>query len=1545
MSDDTELKVGISVDSTTDQGFSTEEARLDAFVASVDRMSSMFTAGNDRIVESIDKIGAKLDETRQRVEKVKQPVTDLEESMNRLGGKFEKAFSFGGLVEEVGGKILGVVGLVALAEKGFELMGEAAHEAFDFIKEGVGYADKIRDLHLSIESLKGGVVGAAAAWDLFEQAEKRTRNTAEELATEFRKIEPLATSKGFTEQGTAQLTEWMSQLSTVRGVDLSTMESGLMALLAGRVTVARNQLLQALGIKKEDVDKLGWADLIAKIEESAAHFAVFGDSVESTLHKAKVALLEDFADGFNGARGEAEKGMGAIKDLVADPKIKEAVVALGSATASWVATLAGAITELKGIALWLHEVSDSPFFKFLAGGGRVDLAIATGGLSEVARLIPGATKEIGFEGNAQSDFDNGQRASLARLQAGSAAFRKAGMITGTGAVPETATFHTDVPGQGNPWQEIFSQVGQVAQTLPDKQFAAFMDILKSDVADMKAAGKQAQLNLDDIARAKSDALKESGIDVPPGLVKAAADKSKQDAKAAMEDYIHTLEDGLKLETLHITNQEKIANAVLGRSTIEKAEADLDFAYQKTVAGLTEKQLAAEAQLQQARAFGTPQDVARYQSLIAATKAETDEATKAHDALKALAEDNFFRQMDDQSAKQALADQAALDRASKALSPHEAAMSAIDTTSAERVLKITEQLRDATVAWQYAWAHGNTADILAADVEYQKLVQAKQAAEDFHASLSAITEDEFWRHFADENRKALDDAETKVTDFADKWGRALDSMSPALAASARAQIANIGEQIAAEMLAIEQFQLAASSPVEFGGLGLAVDNPELVRRVAMLRQQVGENANVSLTDDKALTTEINKVQVEAAKKALDVWQNNLGSIFSSAAEGGAKGFIQAMAGDFKGLVAAGGKDLSGILSGLLGFGTPGNPNQAAFGTDAQGYPVYLGQQQPGQFYKDGHLVTSTGAKYATAGLQFAEVGVGAYAAGASSTGPGSGALLGGTLSGGIAGAGIGAEIGAATFNVVGAVVGAVVGMIVGYVGSYLGELSAKDKWQFFQPQFGAGVGLGGAATGSQTDTIALGQVENLNAAQQAQVIAQITGVIDKTNDSLITLVEKLGQKIPTFDISKLTGISSGPGQPNYGPRSDFMQDFNAWLTDTLPKEVEAQYTDTIGAGFEKLGMSSAKFKSIWDALDKVDPTKTIALLSTLADALNSIDQSMAAFTAADPLGISMGSNLFGVMTGQLGLAKTQSYAQQIQGTPKMDLAGGKGYQDATGDYNILDFAAQIRAKSAEGQIADEATLAQMLKARYDAEKAAITAIFNLATQAKTEFQSDLNNIAVQGMTKVQNGQLVPDYAAQADFFKGQSDSDLTRIQTAHNATEEQNAWEQFRQDVMSAGNAAINQANQLADPNARKKAIQDVLDWEKSSLGIGQNDLQTNLTKMGTDLDRLNDTFVSKLIPSLDGLTGALDNLTPYITPPKGPGPDQNPSTPKVPYYPQTGDVLVGTISDGTTATVNAIGDMADRIIAAIQGNSNNSNSGVDPSAVHAFQIVTGRMVA
>src|SRR5579872_5996264 len=264
-------------------------------------------------------------------------------------------------------------------------------KAFEGLRDGIIKADEIRDLSLSLDAFTGSVQRGTQAMDFFIQNADRTRNTAEQLGDAFRNIFPLASTRGFTEDATEQLTLMLSQLATVAGTSLDSMEMGFQRLLTGSGSgggAARNPLARLLGLTADDIKNMNFDTLLNKMQEVAQYAEQFGQSFESTMTKTKEAWMVAFGEGFNDALGGSREALDEFRGALTSPAFLDAFRTIGEGAAHFVEEIAKIGDAYEGIKSMFEGWQDSAlgeFLTFMYKSSAINLAVkeGTGALSLV----------------------------------------------------------------------------------------------------------------------------------------------------------------------------------------------------------------------------------------------------------------------------------------------------------------------------------------------------------------------------------------------------------------------------------------------------------------------------------------------------------------------------------------------------------------------------------------------------------------------------------------------------------------------------------------------------------------------------------------------------------------------------------------------------------------------------------------------------------------------------------------------------------------------------------------------------------------------------------------------------------------------------------------------------------------------------------------------------------------------------------------------------------------------------------------------------------
>jgi hypothetical protein len=303
----------------------------------------------------------------------------------------------------------------------------------------------------------------------------------------------------------------------------------------------------------------------------------------------------------------------------------------------------------------------------------------------------------------------------------------------------------------------------------------------------------------------------------------------------------------------------------------------------------------------------------------------------------------------------------------------------------------------------------------------------------------------------------------------------------------------------------------------------------------------------------------KFSSSVVKSLSDGLERDLGDIFIDLGTRGGKNFGEMAGRAFNHLIAAGARDFAENITSWLVGGHAGDKSQK----DALGNP-----QDPGLLYDNaGNLITgSTRMKVATGALGAAQIGLGAY----QNTLQG-GSRTAGTVGGALAGAGLGAEIAGAGAGPMGAVIGAVAGAIVGAIGAYVGAAQKRSEYMYGAPTFNLG-------------QAGLGMTKNIEPAQQAQMVAQLQTTFNDAWNGFVRVMLKLpGSQMPGVGDFR-GGSQSDPFQSN--PSGHYMEHFQSYLSDTLPREIAATFKEGMEHAFVRSGLTNEAFERFWQEADSL-----------------------------------------------------------------------------------------------------------------------------------------------------------------------------------------------------------------------------------------------------------------------------------------------------------------------------------------------------------------------
>lgn len=421
----------------------------------------------------------------------------------------------------------------------------------------------------------------------------------------------------------------------------------------------------------------------------------------------------------------------------------------------------------------------------------------------------------------------------------------------------------------------------------------------------------------------------------------------------------------------------------------------------------------------------------------------------------------------------------------------------------------------------------------------------------------------------------------------------------------------------------------------------------------------------------------KAAAEAFKEAAKI-QDELSRVFqdvfvSLATEGG-KNFGDMASKMFIDGVRAGSKSLTDVLSKAVLGAFGGAPSEAQFTDPKTGKFDQAGFQQAQddamsrQQQIVGGIISAVGAigntietfKNAAKGQQTNVLGsVVSYAA-------------------------IGASIGTAIAPGLGTIIGAVVGAIAGGILAAVANAKAKKELPFAE----YGIEKGQAYVKPFPDRE--GNFANVTAKQRADMIQRMEETLNESTSAYIKLLLKFGEKIfaalPTF-ASKL----------NYKPKQQgdtddvaflkaFNEDFELWVSKTLPKEIAQSFRAPVEAAFTAMGVTVDKFNEVWNSLQGMDPKKALELINSYADAVIQFREVFDEMETISAAKTAQGADLSGLRLNADGSQREEGRSDFMQRIAEAE----KGVRDFALAVATLPFEDQVNAAKALG-----ATLKEVL----------------------------------------------------------------------------------------------------------------------------------------------------------------------------------------------------------------------------------------------------------
>jgi hypothetical protein len=609
------------------------------------------TATQTAAAQAAANVGAAANAIQGHAAATANALSGLNAGLSAFASKFEEAFSAKALLSEMATNILSIVGPLAILEAGAEAVKEVFHEIVEFTKEATLHADAYRDLGLTLGIIEGGAQKGAEVYEFFESRLDHTRDTAHKLSDELIRLEPLLTARHFSTGQQEETVMQLSQLATIKPQmgDIDSLISGYQRILMGSASGGstagggRNPLLKALGITPDQMsgDLDDTVQLVrTKLAEMTSHFDEFGDSVKSTMEKAKEALLVDFAEGFNGSRGSAVEGMAAIKAAVDDPEVKDAFRTLGTAASDAFALIAFAINNAKVAFMAFKGVAEA-----FGQGGWFDLLEAIPGTMHLAAMQ--LAQEAAAARTATTANDQLQRGREVSQAFGMPIGSQYGAGLLAGGVVHAEGFQYG-KGADQGMDQLLRTIGQMSKTATREQLAEFFANVKDSVAH---SDDRMTLSAADLISAAQDVFGSSKQKIntgAPGKGDDEIDTTAADTRLVMEQ-VRLLGEKAKYDEkaiddqLHLNLLRDSGNKLAMEGDHYAAEADKERIH------LTAEIASAYLRMQDDEDKGAKQDAANEQTNIDYMKARLAGLDATRDKLGALAAANYWKVLGDQQA--------------------------------------------------------------------------------------------------------------------------------------------------------------------------------------------------------------------------------------------------------------------------------------------------------------------------------------------------------------------------------------------------------------------------------------------------------------------------------------------------------------------------------------------------------------------------------------------------------------------------------------------------------------------------------------------------------------------------------------------------------------------------------------------------------------------------------------------------------------------------------------------------------------------------------
>lgn len=637
---------------------------------------------------------------------------------------------------------------------------------------------------------------------------------------------------------------------------------------------------------------------------------------------------------------------------------------------------------------------------------------------------------------------------------------------------------------------------------------------------------------------------------------------------------------------------------------------------------------------------------------------------------------------------------------------------------------------------------------------------------------------------------------------------------------------------AELTRLKKLDAALGYPLAMVDPAITEFTVELARRNYQARRENEQFAEDFMARGRAWgrqwiedSGKADAAKAESERKLIAEWQSAHESfltratdVFADLALTGGENFGSIAGRRFSELV---GKGFSSLFSELFQA-----PTQDQYGRWHVGDKVFENEA-------DAWKAAGPKAAKASAALDFAMIGAGAY----SGSYAADGARTAGTISGGVAGASaglslFGAGLGASALAMTGW--GAVIGIIVAGIAGALGEAARQEEYKYFVP------------TIDENGVARLEQTKNIERLEQEQLTSQLQAEYEASRNAYAKILLKAGVDIPDFQ------AIYGQFQPEGSQHT--LKHFGQWMANELDEIVYNQVRPAVVNAFKGVGLSEMQFRGFETEFERLDPKKARSLWTELFGAMSSITDANVVFGRS--YGDAMGAERTYMGRSADQVLKDDYFSKIMELSRGLDVLVGEDR------VHLLNEIAQLQTAGAE------------------AYKQALREIIAAAEQARERSAALRSNIELMMMRKPDGS---VDYEAQANYLKQKLEQEFAEVNMSTNAADlarnQQEALELINQIVnlgysqdwktgQAYGTWALDVIRQLeAMTGAKFTEIGNDVTEAGNTFAEDWKAIQATIQAAGTDVgESVNDLDdeVKEVIGIIDRFGNAIANNTPGV---------------------------------------------------------------------------------